>query len=168
MLLVGATLAACSRKPSSKAGQGNQVMEGFALTLTDHGVTEWTLRSIRASFDAGADDVSLEEPRMEIFSATKGAQRSSSPTRVASRTGTYRQGSGDLRLQGSVVVDAEERGEKTVLKTESLDYSSEKSRFETDKPVFLTRGGSRMKGTGLTASKDLREIHVRHQQAVLE
>lgn len=158
-LLASFTLLSCSR-----AGrffeQPQQVMEGFSLSQAYRGSSSWFLKSPKAVLreDQGLAIVSF--PAMKFYKNQKPISL------LSSRLGLVRLASQDMTLVKSVVVRSLEDG--SMLETESLEYSSKKNKFFTDKEVIVTRPGARLRGSGLEASPDFSQVKIFKQKTVIQ
>lgn len=107
-----------------------------------------------------ADDSSdIEQPVMRQFSPGK------PPTEIRADRARIDQGNSRVQLNGNVSVDraAGATVQNLNLKTEALTVFPDADRMETDLPVEVLLGRSRLTGTGMAANNATRHIDVAHR-----
>lgn len=160
MALLTASLAcACTSQKEASPGEPLQTLEGFTLRQSAQGTPRWSLKASSARLREEAKEADLSGPVMEFQKEGKPVSRARA-LRGRVQTETH-----DVSLSSAVVVESFE--ERSVLKTEKLDYSSKADLFETDAEVFVTRPDGVLRGRGMKAKPDLSEIRIFHQEAVM-
>lgn len=124
------------------------------------GRPDWELKAATAVLDEKAKEAALAAPEMHFYRERKLVSR------LSALSGAANTETRDIRLSSSVVVTSLE--DRSVLRTEQLDFSSAKNKFFTDKDVLVTRPGGALRGRGMQATPDLSEITIFHQRTVIE
>ena len=132
-------------------------MEDLALRHTVRGILLWELEARTAILHDEAGEAQLAEPRMRFYRNGRLASR------LSAHNGRVLVQTHDVFLSNSVVLDTVE--ERTVLRTETLNYSSKRDLMTTDADVHVQRPEGRLLGRGLEAKPDLSEIHVFNQRS---
>lgn len=130
------------------------------MSQSFRGRPDWELRAASALLDETAKSALLSMPRMDFYKDRKMASR------LSADFGTVATETRDIRLSSSVVVTSLE--DRSVLRTEQLDFSSAKNQFYTDEEVVITRPGGALRGRGMRARPDLSEITIFNQRTVIE
>lgn len=158
-LLAAALACACSAQRDASPGEPLQTLEGLTLRQSAQGTPRWSLKASSASLREEAKEARLLEPVMEF-------QKEGKPvSRAKALWGRVQTETHDVFLSSAVVVESFE--DRSVLKTEKLDYSSKTDLFETDADVVVTRPDGVLRGRGMKAKPDLSEIRIFHQEAVM-
>ncbi len=127
------------------------------MSRSESGVPSWKLVASSAVLHESRSEALLSSPFIELFK--EGRLNS----QVSSQSGLLHTDTQNVTLTGSVLVRSME--DHSTLKTDSLDYLSAKKQFVTDRPVLIERPGSVTRGVGMTASSDLSEVRVHHQES---
>ncbi len=130
------------------------------MSQSTRGAVDWSLKARSAVLREDAKLAELTEPRMEFLKNGKVVSR------VSSLRGIVRTDTHDVVLSTGVVLDAIE--DRSVLKTETLDYSSKTRLFTTQADILVTRPDGVLRGRGLEAKPDLSEIRIFNQQSVIK
>ncbi|MBI3553281.1 MAG: LPS export ABC transporter periplasmic protein LptC [Elusimicrobia bacterium] len=155
-----AALAACRNAAAPEAQEPHQNLDAFTLEQSELGSPAWALKAETAVLKEEKRQALLTRPHMEFF------KKSRVVTRLSADGGEINIDTADLHLSGSVVVTSVE--DNSVVKTQALDYSSQKKKFFTDTEVVVTRPGGMLRGRGLEANPDLSEIRIFHQTSVVD
>ena len=156
-LLLAAGTAACRRGAPAAAPAPRQTLEDFTLRQSRQGNPLWALKSQSAVLREDERVVILAGPSMEFLKAGRVVSR------VRALTGRALTDTHDVRLSGSVVLEAID--DRSVLSTEYLDYSSKAGLFTTDAEITVRRPEGVLHGRGLKATPDLSEISIYNQSA---
>lgn len=150
----------CADPQPERAPSATQRAEGFTLTRSRAGATEWRLESPRADFLETLARARLVSPRIDLY------KRGRVETKARSERGEIDLGTQDTLLSGSVRVD--NAVDHISLRTDELRFVAKAKQFQTERPVEIRRPEGVMRGRGLTANQDLSEIHVHHQETRLQ
>lgn len=153
-------LTACKRPAPPPAQEPLQVMHDFTMKQAENGLEKWFLTARTATLQEGTHKAFLSYPQMDFIKAKRTASH------LTADSGIIRTDTMDVWLSTSVVVTSME--DKSVLRTEELQYIYLKGRVYTDRDVTVTRPGGVLHGRGLEANPDLSEIHIFHQTSVLD
>ncbi|MEK7857885.1 MAG: LPS export ABC transporter periplasmic protein LptC [Elusimicrobiota bacterium] len=159
LALTGASLG-CRSKTAAQVLEPRQLLEGLSMSQSTRGAVDWSLKARSAVLREDAKLAELTEPRMEFLKNGKVVSR------VSSLRGIVRTDTHDVVLSTGVVLDAIE--DRSVLKTETLDYSSKTRLFTTQADILVTRPDGVLRGRGLEAKPDLSEIRIFNQQSVIK
>jgi LPS export ABC transporter protein LptC len=159
-LLLLCSAAGCRKTPPVALQQPQQVLDGFSLSQSYRGNPSWSLQARTAVLKEEDQQAALVLPYMEFYKDKRLV------TKLSSLTGTLRTDTYDFRLSSTVVLTSLE--DRSVLRTEELDYSSKRRKFLTDKDVSVERPDGTLRGRGLEASPDLSEIRVFNQKTVVK
>ncbi|MBI3297486.1 MAG: LPS export ABC transporter periplasmic protein LptC [Elusimicrobia bacterium] len=148
-------LASCAREGPPAPLEASQTMQEFAMTQTAKGVRIWALDApvARVSLEGAAV---LDHPEIRFYRDGRHAST------ARSLTATVRGDGKDVALVGQVVITS--LSDKTVLRTERLDYSAETERFRTEEAVVVERPDAVLHGRGLEADATLDNITIYHQE----
>lgn len=135
-------------------------MEGFALHQSVQGEPRWSLSAASATLHDDSKEADLAQPAMEFQKAGR------TVSRVHALQGRVHTVTKDVVLSSAVVLEGLE--ERSVLKTERLEYSSKEDLFHTDADVLVTRPEGVLRGRGLKAKPDLSEIRIFNQESVVK
>jgi len=160
LALLAVLVAAGCRRAAVGESAPLQTLEDLTLRQTLRGAPVWELQARSAVLHEDDAQALLAEPRMQFYRDGRVASR------VSSVTGRVRVDTHDVFLSSSVVLEVPE--ERSVLSTDSLDYSSRRNLFTTDAEVVVRRPEGRLKGRGLEAKPDLSEIRIFHQRSLVE
>lgn len=158
--LLSCLALACRKAAPAASQEPHQVLEDFNLSQSYRGSPSWDLRARTAVLKENSSQASLTSPQMAFYRKGRIASR------LSALTGSVRTDTHDVRLSSSVVVTSLE--DHSVLRTEELEYSSQKRKFFTDKEVMVKRPGGFLRGRGLEAEPDLSEIRIFNQTALIE
>ena len=153
-------LAAACRKAPIAAQEPHQALSELSMSQTYRGRPSWDLTAATAVLKESENVAVLAEPRMAFYEDGKLASR------LTSLTGLVHTDTQDVRLSSSVV--ATSLADRTVLRTEELNYSSKRKKLLTDKDVLVKRPGGTLRGRGLEANPDLSEIRIFHQKSLID
>jgi LPS export ABC transporter protein LptC len=150
-------LSGCDERERDLPGRSetipDQEIDGFTLTQTRDGQRVWSLRAANALVYEEADRVEMAELRVDFYDEEGGAKST-----LTADEGTLSRRTNDMEVTGNVVVYA---SDGTVLTTERLTWNERTGKIESDERVTVTKGRDVMKGLGVEADPDLRNIRVR-------
>jgi LPS export ABC transporter protein LptC len=139
--------------PGGSGTRPDQEIDGFTLTQTREGQRVWSLRAANALVYDDADRVEMTDLRLDFFDE-KGDPQST----LTADEGTLSRRTNDMEATGNVVVYA---ADGTVLTTERLTWNEMTGKIESDQRVTVTKGRDVMKGVGVEADPDLKNIRVK-------
>ncbi|OGF97630.1 MAG: LPS export ABC transporter periplasmic protein LptC [Candidatus Glassbacteria bacterium RBG_16_58_8] len=158
------SLSGCSSPPSTdRPGETgdrspDQVIEGFAMIITDQGVKKSRFRARRAMIFQDEGMVESEDVHVEFF-RSNGEHYS---TITADRGVLYTK-TKDMDAYRNVVVVSHDN---IRLETESLHWDEDQDLITTDDPVTLIQGGKRIQGIGLVSDLSLTDVKIREPMGV--
>jgi LPS export ABC transporter protein LptC len=150
----------CGSRLQSPVESRTQTIESLTLSQSENGQPAWSLRSHQASLHEDEKIATLDRPTMEFY---RDARVISQVTAV---TGEVQTETHDVKLSSSVVLDSMD--DHSRLTTDTLMYSSKRSKFYTHSPVMVRRPDGIIRGEGMEASPDLSEIHIFRQRSELK
>jgi LPS export ABC transporter protein LptC len=142
-----------SGSPGSPGTRADQEIDGFTLTQTQEGRRVWSLRADNALIYEDADRVEMTVVRFDFFDE-EGEPRST----LTADEGTVLRRTNDIEVFGNVVVYA---ADGTILTTERLTWNERTGKIESDREVSVTKGRDVMRGVGVEADPDLKNIRVK-------
>ncbi len=149
----------CAKEVAPLPREASQVIRDLSMTQTTAGHRSWALRSPSATLSLDGSS-RLDRPVMEFYRDGKHAST------AEARFADVPSGTQNVSLSGGVVIRSQ--SEKSVLRTEDMDYSAAEAKFRTDGAVVVEREGAVLRGRGLVADSALSEIRIRHQETRIQ
>jgi len=137
----------------------SQTLEGVSFSEKSLGKPLWELTSEKGTLLEDKGLAELSEPKVMFY------QDGRPSARARARRGTVEIRTREISLSTSVVLHS--FLDQSELRTESLRYSSGRGLLYTELPVEVRRPGAWVRGEGLQATPDLREVRIQKQKTLI-
>jgi len=137
------------------SGGAEKAIKNFVLTETEKDSRKWTLKAEAAKFkeDGGASVVELDNFSVNFYQSGK------EKTCMEGRKGFYNRKTQVIETAGRVIVENNERK----IITEDIRWDPERELFITEAEVTIETKDGLIKGKGLEASKDLKQLRLKEK-----